>query len=207
MVPVMAPAKQRTSFPTKAQEASTMSEETVETVETVEMIESAPEVSPTEPQEATQEPQEDSLEEQELLSLLETQKAAQEAAKAAQAAIAEKRGAFLIRLDEEIEGLMARRAALQVQLKAAQEEIKSLDASLVAARQRRTALGGGRTPQASRDPLAPRNTGVKDFVKPLLEQGLSNKEIFDLCTEHFQNSSTTYATVAWYRNQFNEGKL
>ena len=44
------------------------------------------------------------------------------------------------------------------------------------------------------------NTGVKDFVKPLLDEGKTNKEILELVHQHYGNENTTYACVAWYRN-------
>lgn len=44
------------------------------------------------------------------------------------------------------------------------------------------------------------NKGVKDFVQPLIEEGLSNKEILELVHQHYGNDNTTYSCIAWYRN-------
>ena len=70
-------------------------------------------------------------------------------------------------------------------------EIQDLEAKLSEAKKKLRELGGAKVRV---------NTGVKDFVKPLLDEGKTNKEILELVHQHYGNENTTYACVAWYRN-------
>jgi hypothetical protein len=47
---------------------------------------------------------------------------------------------------------------------------------------------------------APLNVGVGAYIKGLIAEGLANKDILALLKVKYQNNNTTYACVAWYRN-------
>lgn len=46
-----------------------------------------------------------------------------------------------------------------------------------------------------------KNEGVGSFIKKLISEGLSNKDILTIVHEQYGNKNTTYACVAWYRNK------
>ena len=46
-----------------------------------------------------------------------------------------------------------------------------------------------------------KNVGVGKMVYRLLDSGLTNKEIHKQVCEHYGNENTTYACIAWYRNE------
>lgn len=45
-----------------------------------------------------------------------------------------------------------------------------------------------------------KNEGVGQFIRKLIAEGLSNKDILPIVHEQYGNKNTTYACVAWYRN-------
>ena len=47
---------------------------------------------------------------------------------------------------------------------------------------------------------AEKNEGVGQFIRKLINEGLGNKAILDIVHEQYGNKNTTYACVAWYRN-------
>ena len=47
---------------------------------------------------------------------------------------------------------------------------------------------------------AEKNEGVGQFIRKLIAEGLSNKDILPIVHEQYGNKNTTYACVAWYRN-------
>lgn len=52
------------------------------------------------------------------------------------------------------------------------------------------------------------NIGVGAFIKERLLEGKSNKDILAEVHEHYGNTNTTYACVAWYKNDLKKkGKL
>jgi len=48
------------------------------------------------------------------------------------------------------------------------------------------------------------NAGVGVYIKGLIADGLSNKEILPKVHAQYGNDNTTYACVAWYRNKVNK---
>ena len=46
----------------------------------------------------------------------------------------------------------------------------------------------------------PMNIGVGAFIRQKIVEGLGNKDILKLVHEYTGNTNTTYACVAWYRN-------
>ena len=46
-----------------------------------------------------------------------------------------------------------------------------------------------------------KNEGVGQFIRKLISEGLSNKDILAIVHEQYGNKNTTYACVAWYRNK------
>jgi ABC-type proline/glycine betaine transport system ATPase subunit len=46
-----------------------------------------------------------------------------------------------------------------------------------------------------------RNEGVGQFIRNLIQEGLSNKQILSIVHEQYGNQNTTYACIAWYRNK------
>lgn len=46
-----------------------------------------------------------------------------------------------------------------------------------------------------------KNEGVGQFIRKLISEGLSNKDILNIVHEQYGNKNTTYACVAWYRNK------
>lgn len=46
-----------------------------------------------------------------------------------------------------------------------------------------------------------KNQGVGQFVRKLIAEGMSNKDILKVVHEAYGNTQTTYACVAWYRNK------
>ena len=46
-----------------------------------------------------------------------------------------------------------------------------------------------------------KNEGVGQFIRKLIGEGLSNKEILGIVHEQYGNTNTSYACVAWYRNK------
>lgn len=46
-----------------------------------------------------------------------------------------------------------------------------------------------------------KNEGVGQFIRKLIGEGLSNKDILAIVHEQYGNKNTTYACVAWYRNK------
>ena len=47
---------------------------------------------------------------------------------------------------------------------------------------------------------AEKNEGVGQFIRKLIGEGLGNKQILEIVHEQYGNKNTTYACVAWYRN-------
>jgi hypothetical protein len=56
-------------------------------------------------------------------------------------------------------------------------------------------------------PKAEKNDGVGIFIKNLINEGLSNKDILKIVHEQYGNKNTTYACVAWYRNKMKKSGL
>jgi ABC-type methionine transport system ATPase subunit len=46
-----------------------------------------------------------------------------------------------------------------------------------------------------------KNEGVGQFIRGLIQEGLTNKAILEVVHEQYGNKNTTYACVAWYRNK------
>ena len=46
-----------------------------------------------------------------------------------------------------------------------------------------------------------KNQGVGAFVRKLIAEGLTNTAILKIVHEQYDNTNTTYACVAWYRNK------
>ena len=46
-----------------------------------------------------------------------------------------------------------------------------------------------------------KNEGVGQFIRKLIAEGMSNKDILPIVHEQYGNKNTTYACVAWYRNK------
>ena len=46
-----------------------------------------------------------------------------------------------------------------------------------------------------------KNEGVGQFIRKLIGEGLSNKDILAIVHEQYGNKNTSYACVAWYRNK------
>jgi len=61
------------------------------------------------------------------------------------------------------------------------------------------------TPSAATATAKARNEGVGDMVRHLILEGKRNKEILDIVCSHYGNNNTTYACVAWYRNNLKRG--
>jgi hypothetical protein len=59
-------------------------------------------------------------------------------------------------------------------------------------------------PQSSK---AATNKGVGEMCRTLIKQGLGNKEILDMICLQYGNANTTYACVAWYRNDMKQKGL
>ena len=62
------------------------------------------------------------------------------------------------------------------------------------------------TEQVAETPAKPtakveKNQGVGQFVRKLIAQGMSNKDILKEVHDAYGNTQTTYACVAWYRNK------
>lgn len=57
-------------------------------------------------------------------------------------------------------------------------------------------------PEVKTEPKAKaeKNEGVGQFIRKLIAEGLSNKDILPIVHEQYGNKNTTYACVAWYRN-------
>ena len=57
-------------------------------------------------------------------------------------------------------------------------------------------------PEVKAEPKAKaeKNEGVGQFIRKLIAEGLSNKDILPIVHEQYGNKNTTYACVAWYRN-------
>ena len=53
----------------------------------------------------------------------------------------------------------------------------------------------------------PMNTGVGDFIRECITSGLKNVDILKLVEEKYTNNNTTYACVAWYRNDMKKKGL
>jgi hypothetical protein len=51
------------------------------------------------------------------------------------------------------------------------------------------------------------NTGVGDFIRECITSGLKNVDILKLVAEKYTNNNTTYACVAWYRNDMKKKGL
>lgn len=56
-------------------------------------------------------------------------------------------------------------------------------------------------PQVEAKPKVEKNDGVGIFIRNLINDGLSNKDILKIVHEQYGNKNTTYACVAWYRNK------
>lgn len=56
-------------------------------------------------------------------------------------------------------------------------------------------------PQVEVKPKVEKNDGVGIFIRNLINEGLSNKDILKIVHEQYGNKNTTYACVAWYRNK------
>lgn len=54
-------------------------------------------------------------------------------------------------------------------------------------------------------PVKARNEGVGELVKHLILAGMCNKDIVEAVAQHYGNNNTTYACVAWYRNNLKKG--
>jgi hypothetical protein len=55
-------------------------------------------------------------------------------------------------------------------------------------------------PEAVASKKKAQNLGVGDLAKSLIKQGLGNKDVLAKVHAHFGNTNTTYACIAWYRN-------
>ena len=55
-------------------------------------------------------------------------------------------------------------------------------------------------------PKVEKNQGVGMFVRKLIAQGMSNKDILKEVHEAYGNTQTTYACVAWYRNKMKKAQ-
>lgn len=53
----------------------------------------------------------------------------------------------------------------------------------------------------------PMNIGVGDFIRECIISGLKNVDILKLVEEKYTNNNTTYACVAWYRNDMKKKGL
>lgn len=53
---------------------------------------------------------------------------------------------------------------------------------------------------AATERKAEKNEGVGQFIRKLIGEGLGNKQILEIVHEQYGNKNTTYACVAWYRN-------
>lgn len=51
-----------------------------------------------------------------------------------------------------------------------------------------------------------KNQGVGQFVRKLISQGMSNKDILKEVHDAYGNTQTTYACVAWYRNKMKQAQ-
>lgn len=51
---------------------------------------------------------------------------------------------------------------------------------------------------------APQNVGVGALVRDLIDKGYGNKEIQTMIAEHYGNNNTSYACIAWYRNNLKQ---
>ena len=51
-----------------------------------------------------------------------------------------------------------------------------------------------------------KNQGVGQFVRKLIAQGMSNKDILKEVHDAYGNNQTTYACVAWYRNKMKKAQ-
>ena len=52
-----------------------------------------------------------------------------------------------------------------------------------------------------------KNQGVGAFVRRLIGEGMSNKDILKLVHEQYGNQNTTYACIAWYRNKMKKAAV
>lgn len=55
-------------------------------------------------------------------------------------------------------------------------------------------------PEVEAELKAEKNEGVGQFIRKLIGEGLGNKQILEIVHEQYGNKNTTYACVAWYRN-------
>ena len=53
----------------------------------------------------------------------------------------------------------------------------------------------------------PMNIGVGDFIRECIISGMKNVDILKLVEEKYTNNNTTYACVAWYRNDMKKKSL
>ena len=53
----------------------------------------------------------------------------------------------------------------------------------------------------------PMNIGVGDFIRECISSGMKNVDILKLVEEKYTNNNTTYACVAWYRNDMKKKNL
>jgi hypothetical protein len=53
----------------------------------------------------------------------------------------------------------------------------------------------------------PLNIGVGEFIRQCITSGLKNVDILKLVEEKYTNNNTTYACVAWYRNDMKKKGL
>ena len=53
----------------------------------------------------------------------------------------------------------------------------------------------------------PMNVGVGEFIRQCILSGLKNVDILKLVEEKYTNNNTTYACVAWYRNDMKKKGL
>ena len=53
----------------------------------------------------------------------------------------------------------------------------------------------------------PMNVGVGNFIRECILSGLKNVDILKLVEEKYTNNNTTYACIAWYRNDMKKKNL
>jgi len=54
---------------------------------------------------------------------------------------------------------------------------------------------------------SPMNIGVGDFIRECIKSDMKNVDILKLVEEKYTNNNTTYACVAWYRNDMKKKGL
>ena len=81
-------------------------------------------------------------------------------------------------------------------------EIEELEAKLLLLKNQKELIVG--KPSTYK---APKNIGVGAFIRQCITSGLRNVDILKLVEEQYANNNTTYACVAWYRNDMKKKSL